>query len=208
MELQLAEKKGLRYTPYVWIPNIQYGGGVYVREDEFDTMSEDDFDYFMEEIAPYNQRDLGLSEGETVNLLAGFKARRAERQQARKEKKAQKVDNKKSRTEARRSRSTSKAEARKTRAEAKKTKAEGGGGDDGNDAASWRDKILDTAQSYFNKDKGADAGGGGDDGSGGGGDDGSGGKKKSNTVYWIIGGVAVAVVGSALIYNATKKKVA
>lgn len=205
MELQLADN-GLNYVPYIWVPNIQGGGGIYVRENKFDFMSEDEYDEFMEEIAPYQMDDLGLSENETVNLLAGFKSRRAERQQARKEKREAKADKKKSKTENRRGRAEARkirvqgrADAKKTRADAKKVKAEGGGE---SEATGWMDKITDVAGKFIDRKKGGEEGGGDE----GGGDEGGGETKKSNKTLWIVGGIAGALVLGTVIYVATKPK--
>jgi len=198
MVLELASN-GLNYTPYVWVPNIQAGGGVYCREDKFDAMSESDYDGFMEEIFPYQMEDLGLSENENVNLLAGFKSRRTERRAEKSAKRAAKTDNKKSKADKRRM----KGEAKKTRAQAKQDKAnqEGGDGDGGSKGMDVFNKLTDTAQSYFNKDKGADGGGDGD-GEGDAPDK----KKKSNTTLWIVGSIAGVFVLGTIIYVSTRPK--
>ena len=192
MELQLAEgqHKKLSYTPYIWIPNIQAGGGVYAREDKFDDMSEDDYDEFMYQIAPHEMNEQNLSEGEFLSMLASRKSRRAERQQAKKEKKAAQTDKKKS-----------KADARRLKAEAKKTKAEKGKSGKG---AEFFNKALDTTEEYLKTKNAGGGDGGADDGSGGGAADTT--EKKSNTMYWVIGGAAaVLIIGGVVVSSMNKK---
>jgi len=142
-------------NPYIFVPEFESGtGGLFIREDKFDSMPEHQFKMFVRAIAPLQpevQQGV-LSEAE---FLAG-RAERREARQRRREAKTQKKESKgtarKERQERKRMRAESKAEARRTRAEAKQTRAEakrdkaqgGGGGFD------W-EKAKDVGGSLISK---------------------------------------------------------
>ncbi|MEI8136124.1 MAG: hypothetical protein WCH21_02250 [Bacteroidota bacterium] len=105
-------------NPYIFIPNVD-GGGVYIREDKFDSMPHDQFVKFVATLAPYQPEVKAgeLSEGE-------YLASRSERKAARQKKKDLKNEEKESKTKRKEEKSASKAAVRQAKAD-KKTSGKG-----------------------------------------------------------------------------------
>ena len=179
-------------NPYIFVPNFEQGGGVYVREDKFDNMPDDQYKIFMKTLAPYQPEvQQGMSENYFLGSRAERKAQRERRMEAKTQKKEGKGTAKTERQERKKLKAESKASARTTRADAKKTKAEGGGG-----GVDW-DKVKDVGGSligkFINKDGGGEPGGA---------------DVVTETPFYkkpavIFGGVAVLLIGG---YMLMKKK--
>lgn len=147
-------ENGEEDNPYIFLPNFDTGGGVFVREDKFDSIPDDQWAVFMNAIASYQPEvQRGMSEACFLSSRADRRAKRERRNEARTKRKETRAQNKEDRNTRRNERAESKADARQTRAEARMTRAEGKGGFD------W-DKAKEIGGSLINKFTG---GGGGDD---------------------------------------------
>ena len=180
MYLQLAEADSqAEINPYIFFPDFEAGsGGVYIREDKFDSMPTEQYKALIKAIAPLQPATSGgLSES---RLLASRQERKATRQK----KKDLKNAEKESKTKRREERGASKNEARQSR---EQRKAEGKGFD--------FNKLTDTAGALIGKFKGGEQGGD------------SAPVEASKPFYTnpiFIGGAAL-ILGAG-IYFATKKK--
>lgn len=69
-------------NPYIFIPNFETGGGVFVREDKFDAMPNDQWQIFIKTLAPFQpQVQQGLHEDMFLATRAERKQRREDRHQ-------------------------------------------------------------------------------------------------------------------------------
>jgi len=180
-------------NPYIFIPDFENGGGIYIREDKFDSMPTEQFKLFIQKLAPL-QPDVQkgvLSEMEELSGRAERKARRDEKKDLKLEKKENKEERKTDKNERKNKRRDSKDEARQSREE---RKAEKGGFD-------W-DKAKDVAGNLIGKFTGK---GGAEDT--GGADTGGGGGAEPTPFYknpiFIVGGLLLIGGG---IYLATRPK--
>lgn len=183
-------------NPYIFVPDFERGGGLFIREDKFDSMPEHQFKMFVRAIASVQPEVQSgqLSEAIFLASRAERREQRARRKEAKTQKKEGKGQARKERQERKKLKQESKAEARKTRAEAKKTKAEGGKG-----GFDW-EKAKDVGGSLISKFTGK----GGEEA----GSDGQGGAPTEATPFYknpavIIGGVALL---AGIGYLATRKK--
>jgi LPXTG-motif cell wall-anchored protein len=135
-------------NPYIFMPNFESGGGLYIREDKFDSMPNDQFKMLMRQLAPY-QPEVQTGQMSEQQFLGNREDRKKNRESKR-NRRDQKANSK---AESR----TTRANAKQTRADAKKSKADSGQG-----GIDW-DKVKDVGGSLigkvFNKggDEGADA---------------------------------------------------
>lgn len=144
MYLELAEGTE-ELNPFIFVPNFEQGGGIFVREDKFDAMPNDQFTLFMELLAPYQPEvEAGLSEAVYLADRASRREHRERRKEAKTQKKEGKGSAKKERQERKKLKAESKAESRTKRAEAKLTKSQTGGGLD-------LTKLTDTASTLIGK---------------------------------------------------------
>jgi hypothetical protein len=188
-------------NPYIFVPDHQNGGGVHVREDKFDNLSDREWGQFMKRVAPYQH----AVESGTLSEST-FLASRSDRKARRKEKKDNKIEKDKAKTDKKKAKNEikmAKAQKKRDQGEAKKTKADGKGGKKGFD---W-DKAADIGGKLVSKftNKGADGGG---DGSGGG-DGGSDGGESKPFLKSTAGIVTMSVLGLAVVggigYAVTRK---
>jgi hypothetical protein len=131
-------------NPYIFVPNFEQGGGVYVREDKFDLMPDSQWQIFMQALAPYQPE---VQQGVSESNFLGNREDRKKNREARRERKKTKAD--------------SKAEARQTRADAKQTKADAKviKAENSDGGSSVMDKIKDVGGSLIGAWKGGDSGG-------------------------------------------------
>ena len=96
MYLQLAETDEKEINPYIFFPDFEAGkGGVYIREDKFDSMPTEQYKEMIRTLSPYQPATSGgLSED---RLLSS----RAERKQRREDKNTRKNEKAKSKNDAR-----------------------------------------------------------------------------------------------------------
>jgi hypothetical protein len=185
-------------NPYIFIPNFEQGGGIYVREDKFDGLPPNQWAMFMKNLAPFQPEveQGALSEPMFLASRSERKESRERRREAKTAKKEAKTKSKEDRNDRRNQRTEQRGSRAERRAENKeareKRKAEGGGFD-------W-DKAKDTAGGLIGKFTGR---GGGDEGGGdgGGGDSGTG--MSPTMKYVLIGGAVVLLAGG--IYASTRK---
>jgi len=98
MYLQLAEGEEKEINPYIFFPDFETGsGGVFIREDKFDSMPTEQYKEMIRTLSPYQPKTSGgLSE---ERLLSS----RADRKKAREDKNTRKNEKAKSKNEARQS---------------------------------------------------------------------------------------------------------
>jgi hypothetical protein len=147
-------------NPYIFIPDVQNGGGLYIREDKFDSMPEEQFKRFVMAIAPWQPevQNGAMSESMFLSNRAERKENRSRRKEAKTEKKEQRATNKQDKNQRKNDRRASKDEARASKEERKSNRK----------GFDW-DKAKDTASSLISKftgkggeDESGNAGGGTD----------------------------------------------
>ena len=112
MYLELAEGTE-ELNPFIFVPNFEQGGGIFVREDKFDAMPNDQFNLFMELLAPYQPEvQAGLSEAVYLADRASRRDRRERKKEAKTAKKEAKTQKKQAKAEAVKLKAESKAEKR------------------------------------------------------------------------------------------------
>lgn len=184
-------------NPYIFVPDVENGGGIFIREDKFDAMPEDQFRRFVKAIAPWQpevQQGV-VSEATFLASRSDRKEQRARRKEAKTAKKEAKTKSKEDKNERKNKRAESKASSREKRADAKQTRADKKGG-----GVDW-DKVKDVGGSLISKFTGKGGDEAGADGSGGGAPDDA--KPFYKNPIVIVG--ALALVGGA-IYLGTRKK--
>ena len=134
-------------NPYIFMPNMETGGGLYIREDKFDSMPNDQFKMLMRQLAPYQPE---VENGQMSEQQ--FLGNREDRKKNRESKRNRRDQKANSKAESR----TTRANAKQTRADAKKSKADSGQG-----GFDW-DKVKDVGGSLIGSifNKGGDASGG------------------------------------------------
>ena len=170
-------------NPYIFVPNFEQGGGLYIREDKFDSMPGNQWNLLMKTLAPYQPQ---VQQGMSENTFLGNRAERKARRDEKKDQKATNKANREQRKEDKNERKNQRQTARDERKANKKPIDWGG--------------VKDTATSviggiFGKKDQGADMVDPIDPNSGG--------KPFYKNPAVIIGGLAVVGLG---IYFATKKK--
>jgi len=172
MYLQLAESNQRQtntVNPYIFVPDFEAGtGGVYIREDKFDSMPDKQWSVFTKMLAPYQPETKNgtLSESMFLASRADRRERRKRKKEAKVQKKEAKVERRKQKTESKKLKAESKAELRRMRGEAKMTRAEGkrlkgergGGGGGEGEGFDWK-SAADTAGGLIGKIRGGGAGG-------------------------------------------------
>ncbi|HLF52332.1 hypothetical protein [Flavobacterium sp.] len=179
-------------NPYIFVPDFEAEtGGVYIREDKFDSMPDKQWAVFMKTLAPYQPevQQRTLSEPMFLASRADRKERRKRKKEAKVQKKEAKVERRKQKTESKRLKAESKAALRKAKGEAKMAKATGGGG-----GIDWG-KVKDVGGGLISKFTGK---GGEEETPEGGG---------AETPFYknpvVIGGAVLLTAGA--IYMATRK---
>lgn len=187
-------------NPYIFVPNFEQGGGIFIREDKFDGLTDNQWSMFMRILAPYQPQvqNGAMSEPMFLSSRAERKANRDRKREAKTSKKEAKTQSKIDKNDRKNQRTESRAEARERRADAKQSraerKAEGGGFD-------W-DKAKDTAGALIGKF----TGGGQESAPGDGGSESSAGGFNFKSPLFI-GGVALVVIGG-IVYAVTRPKTA
>jgi hypothetical protein len=193
-------------NPYIFVPDFEAGtGGVYIREDKFDSMPDAQYSHFMKMIAPYQPTvESGeLSEPMFLASRASRKERRERKKEAKVQKKEAKTERKKQRTENKKMKAEAKAQKKKDSGEAKKMKAQ-----------AKMDKANNPDAKKFDWDKAADiggkivgkfgkGGGGGEEEETGGGGSGGGGSETPLYKNPVVIGVGILLLAGG-IYLATK----
>lgn len=118
MYLELAEGPTTR-NPYLFIPNFEGGeGGVFIREDKFDSMPDEQYKALLNILGPFQPKEEGgLNEGALLASRSERKEQRSRRREAKTAKKEARSAEKASKTARKEERSSSRAEARSARAE-------------------------------------------------------------------------------------------
>jgi hypothetical protein len=88
MYLQLAEGEEKEINPYIFFPDFETGnGGVYIREDKFDSMPDAQYKELIKSLAPFQPKTSGgLSEDRLLCSRADRKTRRDDKNKRKNEK--------------------------------------------------------------------------------------------------------------------------
>jgi len=116
MYLELAEGEETR-NPYLFIPDFEAGtGGIFIREDKFDSMPTDQYKKLLNLLGPFQPKTPGgLNEDDFLSSRADRKARRDEKKDQKATNKANREQRKEDKNERKNQRQTARDERKANR---------------------------------------------------------------------------------------------